>query len=199
MRKVFERYLTVEEERKLLSTVGQYQDILARRDAAWMAFLRQTGVRVQAFSRLTVYDAKHALMSEYLTLPGSIQKQEQAHRVYLNKAARKALRRLLAIRREQGHAEIPQAPLVMSRHQRAMSVRSYQCRMRHWCAKAGLQVQASPHWWRHTLAKRLIAQSTAKDPIGIVQGALGHKSRSSTGVYTLPDREEIAQALEEAS
>lgn len=195
----FERYLTVAEERRLFATVRQYADALARRDAAWMAALRQTGVRVTAFSRLTVFDAQAALRTGYLTLPAAIQKRRQAHRVYLNRKARAAFRDLLRIRREQGHAEHPQAALVMSRNRRSMSVRSFQVRMRLWCARAGLDMQASPHWFRHTLAKRLVAQSTAQDPAGIVQSALGHRARNSTGVYMMPDREAVALALEEAS
>lgn len=198
MRKVFERYLKVTEEKQLLAHVGGLQDVLARRDHAWMRFLRHTGVRVQAFSRLYAWDARQALKTHHLELPATIQKQAQAHRIYCSTEARKALRELLRIRCEMGYPDIPDMPLVLSRNHRRMSVRSYQARMRHWCRAAGLDVEASPHWFRHTLAKRLIMQSTARDPLGVVQAVLGHSSRTSTGIYTLPDRDDIEQALEEA-
>ena len=42
MRQVFERYLTVVEERRLLAHVAQFADLQARRDHAWMRALRQT-------------------------------------------------------------------------------------------------------------------------------------------------------------
>jgi hypothetical protein len=44
----------------------------------------------------------------------------------------------------------------------------------------------------------MMAQSTARDPLGVVQGGLGHSSRASTGIYTLPEREDMERALEEA-
>jgi len=195
----FVRYLTPSEERQLLSTVAQYKDVLARRDSAWMRVLRQTGIRIGALAGLTVHDAKEGLRTGFLYLRPAIQKRGQGHSIHLTKKARAALKELLKARREMGHAEIGEAPLIMSRNHRPMSVRSFQARMRKWCDEAGLNVAATPHWFRHTLAKRLVAQSTAVDPLGIVQSALGHLSRNSTGVYAQPDREAVAEALEEAS
>jgi site-specific recombinase XerD len=87
----------------------------------------------------------------------------------------------------------------MSRINKGMSVRSFQARVQHWCQQAGLTVHATPHWMRHTMAQRILARSTAADPIGIVQSALGHKSRSSTGIYTKPTREAVSHAMELAS
>jgi len=60
-------------------------------------------------------------------------------------------------------------------------------------------VDASPPWWRHTLGKRLMSQSTADDPRGIVQRALLHQDIKTTMVYTRPDRDAYEQAMEEAS
>lgn len=198
-REQFERYLTVAEERRLMATVRGRADLQARRDAAWMQAMRHTGVRVTAFSRLQVQDAREALRTGRLELAAQHQKGRRGHAVPVNRKARAALQALLRVRREQGYAEHPDAPLVMSRNHRALSVRSYQARVRHWCREAGLDVAASPHWFRHTLAKRLLAQSTARDPLGVVQAALGHASRASTGIYTRPDREEVALAMEEAA
>lgn len=198
-RKVFERYLTLQEERQLLRTVAKHGDVLARRDAAWMALLRQTGLRVGALAGLTVLDARTALTGGRLHSRPEISKGERGYEIYLNKKARAALGELLRLRREQGHGDHPDAPLCMSRKRLALSVRSYQARMRLWVGLAGLDVAASPHWWRHTLSKRLMQQSTARDPLAVVQAALGHVSRNSTAIYTRPDREEIAQAMEEAA
>ena len=119
-------------------------------------------------------------------------------RIPLRKAGRKALLDLLRIRREMGCIEEPDAPLVVSRRGDGLSVRSYQDRMRNWCRAAGLPMTASPHWLRHTLAKRVMADSTARDPRGVVMGLLNHASIASTAVYTMPDREELERALDEA-
>ncbi|MDP1007322.1 tyrosine-type recombinase/integrase, partial [Klebsiella pneumoniae] len=88
-------------------------------------------------------------------------KRKQAHTVHVNKAAAKALRDLLKIRREMGHPESDDAPLIVSRNHRGLSVRSFQSRMKKWVQSAGLPVSATPHWFRHTLAMRLMRNSSA--------------------------------------
>ncbi|HFD81026.1 MAG TPA: site-specific integrase [Gammaproteobacteria bacterium] len=198
-RQVFERYLRSHEERRLLACVAKYGDPLARRDHAWMRLMRHTGLRVGSLAALTVEDAQEALRAHRFRVRAEAAKGGRGYQVPLNRKAEAALRDLLRIRRELGHPQTPEAPLVMSRNHRGMSIRSYQARMRMWCARADLGVQASPHWFRHTLAKRIIERSTARDPRAIVQHALGHTSIVSTAVYTWPDRDDIERAMEEAS
>ena len=41
-----------------------------------------------------------------------------------------------------------------------------------------------------------MARSEARDPQGIVQVVLGQRSRESTVIYTLPDREAVEDAME---
>lgn len=197
-RAVFERYLTVAEERQLMKHVAKFGDVLSRRDAAWMELLRQTGIRVGSMAGLTLHDAQQALRAKRLRLDSAHAKGGRGYEVPLNKSAQAALRRLITVRADMGYKPLPFMPLVMSRKGKGMSVRSYQARMAIWVAEAGLPIKASPHWLRHTLAKRLMAQSEARDPQGIVQVVLGQRSRDSTAVYTLPDREAIEDALEAA-
>lgn len=200
MSDVFERYMTPREERQLFATVSRHGGILARRDHAWMRAMRFTGIRVGALSRLTVGDVREGLRTGYLELRPEIQKGKRRHKVYLaRRKARPAFRKLLSIRREMGYPEVDDGPLIMSRNHRGMSVRSFQARMKFWREAAGLSVDVSPHWFRHTLAKRLMSQSTAENPLQVVQGVLGHASVSTTAVYTRPDREALEQALEDAS
>ena len=198
-RQIFTRYLTQSDERQLMSTVKQHADIYARRDAAWMQLLRQTGIRVGTLAGLNVHHAHDAAREGRLTYGDAIAKRGRGGSVYVNKKARAALRDLLRIRRELGYAAIPDEALIMSRKHRRMSVRSFQDRMRTWCTIAGLNVEASPHWFRHTLAKRIQKQSTAADPRGVIGGVLNHANPRSTMIYTLPDREDEALAMEEAS
>ena len=193
----FNRYLSISEERQLLNHVKQFADVLAQRDHAWMRLLRQTGVRVGALSQLTVWDARQALVNGNLLLRADIQKTDVDHSVFINRKARQALLDLLRLRKTMGHAEHPEAPLIMSRNHRAMSVRSFQHRMQKWRESAGLPVDASPHWFRHTLAKRIMKNSTAEDPRGVVKVVLGHAEWSSTAVYTQPDKEDIQGVMEE--
>lgn len=199
MRRVFERYLRPEEERQLFKTIAQYADLQSQRDLVWMRFMRQTGIRVATMAGLNVSDAREAMTTHYLTLRPEITKGEHGGKIFVTKRGRAALRQLLRIRRQQGHAEQMDAPLVMSRKHQRMSIRAYQQRMQHWGKVAGLSVKASPHWWRHTLAKRIMKCSTAQDPRGVAQVMLNHADIKSTAVYTLPDREDVEQALEEVS
>lgn len=194
----FDRYLTPDEERKLFRVVGQYRDALARRDYAWMQLLRQTGIRVNALAGLTVGDARRAQQEGYLELRAVHAKGGRGGKVFLTKRAKEAVRELLRVREKQGFYGEPDHPLIMSRIHRGISVRSLQARLALWCERARIRA-ASPHWFRHTLAKRVMKQSTAKDPRGIVKRVLGHVSITSTAIYTEPDREDVELAMEEAS
>lgn len=198
MRKVFDRYFTEAEERQLFKTVARFADINARRDYAWMRLLRQTGIRVETLAGLNVLDAQTGLADKYLHLRPEITKRDQGGRVFLTTKARQALKELLAIHREMGYPLADESPLIFSRKHQRLSVRSYQSRTRHWCQAAGL-ADGSPHWFRHTLAKRIMKNSTAQDPRGVVQVALTHASINSTSVYTMPDKEDVERAMEEAS
>jgi len=198
-RNTFERYLRDDEERKLFATIKAYRaDLYARRDLYMLQLIRQTGVRIGSAARLTCADARETLRSHRLRLRPEICKRGQGYSTYANKAARAALRGLLACRREMGHDEHPDGCLILSRHGKGISVRSIQARMQKWCQAAEIDVQASPHWLRHTLAKRIVQRSTSRNPVAIVQRQLGQSSPSSAAVYTMPDREEIEAAVEAA-
>lgn len=222
-RQVFERYFSEKEERQLMACVRGagglpgVPGVLARRDAAWMSLLRQTGLRVTPLAKLTVGDARAALGKAVLNVRGETNKRGREHKVELNRVALAALGALLKVRAELTTDHDFDAPLILSREHRGrvrgamtdelgalalahgtgMSVRALQQRMRLWCDRAGL-ADGSPHWMRHTLAKRLMARSTARNPLAIVAGVLGHSSQNSTAVYCQPDKEEITQAMEAA-
>ncbi|MFP4538882.1 MAG: tyrosine-type recombinase/integrase, partial [Dichotomicrobium sp.] len=166
----------------------------------WMQLMRATGIRVGALSRLTVGDARQALAEGRLTIRGAINKRGKTHVVSLRSMGTRALTELLRIRARLGHPNDPAAPLIMSRQGgKGMSVRTYQQRLRQWVLAAGLGVQVTPHWFRHTLAKRMLDNSTSPaKALGIVQRVLGHSDINTTTVYTRPSREDIDRALVEA-
>lgn len=201
-RQTFNRYLTEAEEKQLFDHVYKFRaDEFAWRDYHWMKLLRNTGLRIGNLAALTVGDA-HAVLSDpahRLTLRDADSKCRRGYAVKFNSAACKNLTALL---RQHGGRPEASDPLVMSRngeHAQGLSIRSFQARMRRWVLSAGLSVQASPHWFRHTLAKRVLNETTAANPLQVVQHVLGHTSIVSTSVYTTPDREEIDRALEAAS
>lgn len=195
------RYFPPDEQRRLIDAAGQLNNIIARRDHAWMRALLYSGLRVQEFSRITVGTALQALREKYLFIPREHRKgKKRDHRVYVTDPLRAALQDLLKIRFEitgEGESHLDEA-LVISRQHGAgqpMTVRSYELRLKHWATLAGLSTDASPHWLRHTRAMDIMRKSTAADPRGVAQAALGHASISSTGVYTQVLREEMEAAL----
>ena len=196
----FYRYLTLAEQRHLLATIRQFAAIESRRDAAWITLMLKTGIRVEAMSLYTCGDARLALSTRDFYLRAEIQKGSRAHRLVLVRAARGALIELLRVRKLQGHVEDADAPLVMSRNHRGLSVRSYQVRLRYWAEIADLPCasEISPHWLRHTVAKRVLENSTDPDPMRIVQAVLGHANRGTTAMYTRPDREAVSNQLHAA-
>ncbi len=195
-RPVLDRYLTEDEERRLFRAVNETAGDYARRDAAWMQLLRQTGIRIGAMSQLNVGDAQQALRSHKLVLRDEICKGGRGYSVHCNRKARQALRQLLALRRQWGYAPIPHAPLVVSRNHNRMAVRTYQQRMKLWVKKAGLDVDATPHFFRHTVGHRIIQRSTAANPLQVVQNVLNHSNINNSTIYTRPSREQIEADME---
>lgn len=197
-RQVFNRYLTRSEEKQLFSHVKKFRaELLAERDYHWMLLLRHTGLRIHNLACLSVDDAWAVIRhpANRLQLADADSKGGNGYELRFNSAALTALRCLLRIRRAQGFHD--DGPLVMSRQGAAgLSVRSFQQRMRQWVLSAGLPRAASPHWFRHTLAKRIIETTTHNNPLQVVQCALGHSDIKSTAIYTRPDIEEIDRALE---
>lgn len=194
-----DKYLTEQEEKTLFKTVDSVAGIWAERDSAWMNLLRQTGMRIGALAGLTVADARHAIATGRLILRAEHAKRHQQHDVPVNKKAKVALKALLKIRVDMGFTAEPNGSLVAGRNHKGLSIRSFQSRMHFWVDASQLDVKASPHWFRHTLAMRIMDNSTAANPLVVVRAALGHKNASSTMVYTQPNREMVALAMEEAS
>lgn len=199
---MLKRYFPPEEQQKLIDTAGQFTDVLARRDHAWMRAMLHSGLRVQEFSLITVGAALEALRSKYLFIPREIRKgKKRDHSVFVTQALRTDLEDLLKIRFEitgEGESHLDEALVISRQHGgagRPMTVRSYELRLKHWAKQAGLSDKASPHWLRHTRAMNIMRNSKAEDPRGVAQAALGHVSIASTGVYTGVLREELEAAL----
>lgn len=209
-RQAFHKYLTEKEEKQLLKYLKSQADLYTRRDRWLAVFLRQTGVRISVIcgkratkqaaktQGLTVAEAKQAVATKYLELRPDLVKGGDALRLYVNEKGRQALKELLKVRREMGHAAMADEPLVMSKKKQCIAPRTLQERFKAHALAAGLG-DLTPHWFRHTLAKRVMKNSTAEDPRGVVQVALGHKSQGATVIYTMPDKEDVISALEEVS
>ena len=195
----FEKYLTEAEERQLFKHIKQFSEVTARRDYAWMRVLRYTGIRVSTMAQFTVADALDSIAKGRLIRRNEISKRNKGGHTHLLEVAKKALKDLLKIREEMGYSNRDESqPLVMSRQHGGLKVRSYQTACTQWGKRAGLPVPLTPHVFRHTLGKRIVAKSSSAEPRNIVQSQLGHADLSTTAIYTMPDREQVRRAMEEA-
>lgn len=197
-RAVFERYLTRREEKQLLAHIAKHVGLYAQRDHAWIRLARFTGLRVGSLGGLTVRDARDAIVSRRLRVTADHAKGGRGYDLPVSSGAERALRDLLKIR---GAMRLPpddDAPLICSRLGRGLSERSFQHRLQVWRTSAGIAVEVSPHWLRHTYGKRVMETSEHRDPQGVVQALLGHSNRASTVVYTMPDREDLERDAEAA-
>lgn len=196
-----QRYLTRNEEATLFRLLRQRaglanaMQITAARDLYLFLLLRHTGIRVGAATHITCADAREAVATHYLQRRHD--KGGRDGKTHCNKRARRALQGLLRLRRAFGLAETAEATLLAHRAAAGMTQRAIQRRMAKWCSEAGLAVKATPHWWRHTRAMRVMQDSTATDPRGVVQVLLDHRSIQSTAIYTRPSREEVERVSEE--
>lgn len=205
-------YLTEAEQRQLLKVVRGRSCLLARRDAAWIELLIETGLRIGEFAQLTIADARAALDTGYLFVPAETRKGVQVkrrgqkatvrldHKVGVYAREREALRALLQVHDAMldGQQELfDSAPLIYSRNGNPLSVRSYQDRLQGWCKEAHLAVHASPHTLRHTCAMNILRASTADNPLSLVTMKLGHVSPRTASIYTeMRDRERVQAELD---
>lgn len=206
---MLKRYLTDEEQSRLLAVTRQQAGLLAQRDHAWIRLLIETGMRVNELATLTFGQASAALGTGWLVVTKAQRKGKKSGHEYLVTApVRQCLETLMHLQDELRPAvALPpevMPPLlwgrcgvvrgcVLAEH---MSVRSFQARIKHWGDLAGLPAGVSPHWLRHTRGVNIIRRSRGNNPLKVAQLALGHASIASTGIYTQMSREEYTRELQ---
>lgn len=195
------RYLTEDEQRRLLAAAKACADPLAQRDHHWIAALILTGMRIQEFSRLTAPQVRQALQMGWLVSQREACKgKRRANEYCVTQRLRAHLQALVSLSDQQLAPPGEAAPLVWGRDiaDKAcpLSVRSYQDRMKHWARVAGLDPRISPHWLRHTRGMNIMRRSRGDNPLKVAQQALGHASLASTGIYLQLSREEYERELQ---
>jgi site-specific recombinase XerC len=201
------RYLTEEEQRRLLQVAKGQTAMLAQRDYAWMRLLIETGMRVNELATLKYRQATLALATGWLVVNKEQRKgKRRGHEYLVTEPVRQCLVKLMELQEElrpMGCSADGLPPLLWGRCGMVggkwlcehMSVRSFQARMKHWAYLAGLPDGVSPHWLRHTRGVNIIQRSRGKNPLKVAQLALGHASIASTGIYTQMSRQAYEQEL----
>jgi site-specific recombinase XerD len=191
---VLVRFLTPARWEQLLAAVKASGSAYATRDLAWLRLLESTGMRIGEFSRLTIGRLRDALATGWIYVPAAERKGgKRAHSYAVTGRVREAILLLLD---HAGPDASSDAPAVASRHGgKPLSTRSYQDRLARYAEAAGLV--CSPHWMRHTRAMNILRKGKSRDPIRIIQAALGHASASTARLYTRVAADELAEALEQ--
>lgn len=183
--------LTKTEVRQVLAAVDLTSPF-GQRDYLLVLFLYHTGLRVgECAGLITHLVARDGQPRLYLHLPASVCKGSRGRVVPLNAIAQLCVRKLLAFNSARGFSTAPAAPLFQNRCHGPLSVRSIQHLVAYYREKAGLDVRATPHTFRHSHASQLVAAGV---PTVVVQRLLGHRYLSSTQVYTHTTKEQMLEA-----
>jgi len=152
------------------------------RDQAMFELLYSSGLRLAELVRLDRGDLD--LAEGLVRVQGKGGKERV---VPVGHQARTALRKWLTQRGDDGEA------LFLSRHQRRISPRSVQLRLRRRAALQQLPRHVHPHMLRHSFASHLLESS---GDLRAVQELLGHANLGTTQIYTHLDFQHLAQVYD---
>lgn len=178
------RYLSLEEAKKLLSSIdGRYRT----RDFAIVVIFLNCGLRV---SELVGINIRHIRDNDTLVVRG---KGNKDRTIYLNDACLFAINNYLSVRPKPS-ADDPDA-LFLSMRGNRISRKTVHHMLKGYFLKAGLDAEKfSAHKLRHTAATLMYRHGGVD--IRALQSILGHKSISTTEIYTHVDNKKIREAIE---
>ena len=121
------------------------RDPFGLRDRLMLGLARQTGLRVAELTGLDVNDvALEGCPRETLVVRAAIAKGGRSRIVPLNQTAREAVVGILRFNEARGFSVAPEAPLLVNRYHRRLSVRCVQLLVQALREKAGLDVRRRP-------------------------------------------------------
>jgi len=126
-----------------------------------------------------------------LDVPGTIAKGGRPRQIPLHADLRVSLQNFLAFKQDRGESIDGTAYVFLTKHTRKQMMPRDIQRIVRSLSIASIGRPICPHTLRHTFATRLLSVSN----IRIVQKCLGHKSITSTQIYTHPSNEEISNAI----
>jgi len=163
---------------------------LACRDAAIVALLLNAGLRVSELCALRLANVTLTERKGLVVVRSG--KGNKYREVPLNRDAREALRRWLAVR-PGGASDY----FFIGRRQEHLQPRGVERVIERLAEAARLPTGAvTPHTLRHTFGKNLV---DANIPLDRVAMLLGHDSLDTTAMYTTPSQADLATAVEEVA
>lgn len=178
------RYLSLDEAKKLLSSIdGRYRT----RDFAIIVILLNCGLRV---SELVDINIRHIRDNDTLVVRGKGSKERT---IYLNDACLYAIKNYISVRPKPS-IDDPDA-LFLSMRGTRISRKTVHYMLKKYLKAAGLDAEKySAHKLRHTAATLMYRHGGVD--IRALQSILGHKSISTTEIYTHVNNEKIREAIE---
>jgi tyrosine recombinase XerC len=179
-------FLYIEEVNALLAC-PQGDEVIARRDRAILETLYSTGIRVSELVAMNLSDIdREAGMVKVMGKGG------KERFVPIGSYAIRAIDRYLEKRGElsKGHTDA----LFLNRWGGRISDRGVRFLINKYMRKSGIAKSASPHTLRHSFATHLLDRGA---DLRVVQEMLGHKSLSTTQIYTHLTKERLKKIYDE--
>lgn len=170
------KFLDPDEVERLLEA-PKGNNLLTLRDRAILETLYSTGMRVSEVCQLNVDDLD--TLGEVARVRGKGKKERLAP---IGSFALKAIRSYQEARQaDPNSGSFDRKPLFLNRHGKRLSQRSVRRKLAKYLAEAGLDPGVSPHTLRHSFATHMLNRGA---DLRAVQELLGHRSLSTTQIYT---------------
>lgn len=185
------RFLEYDQVAKLLSTPAG-DDWLSGRDKAMLETIYSTGMRVSELVDLNLGDVD--LIGEAIRVRGKGRKERISP---VGGTAIEAIQSYLQMRTAARFApQSEQGALFVNKHGRRLSARSVRRKLDKYLVQAGIDpTHVSPHTLRHSFATHLLNNGA---DLRSVQELLGHRSLSTTQIYTHLTTSRIKQVYDAA-
>ncbi|MDO5027090.1 MAG: tyrosine recombinase XerC [Tissierellia bacterium] len=176
-------YLTLDESKKLLSTISKEpNEIMKRRDFAIVLIFLTTGIRLSELASMNV----NSIRDMHFSVVGKGNKERT---VYMTEACQYAINEYLAVRPKIQD----QQALFLSTRKNRMSNRAIQHMIDKYLNQAGFDIKKfSTHKLRHTAATLMYKEGV---DIRTLQKILGHTSVATTQIYTHVEDEDMRDAV----
>jgi len=181
--------ITVQDVEQLLAA-PEAATLLGSRDRAMLETLYSTGIRVSELVGIDMHDIDEA--GQALIVRG---KGRRERIVPLGTHSLRAISEWVAMRGRHGHDLVGEEPLFINRHGGRISTRSVRRKVSKYLEQAGLDSTISPHTLRHSFATHLLDNGA---DLRAVQELLGHRSLSTTQIYTHLTTERMRDAYDAA-
>ena len=183
------KYLSLDESKKLLTTIATEDSRNTERDYAIVTIFLNCGIRLSELVNINITDI--SFEEDKMNVIGKGNKERT---IYLNSACIRAIQSYLAVRPNDMKNPDNKKPLFLSERKDRISQRTVQVIVKRELQKAGLDTtKYSVHKLRHTAATLMYQNGV---DIRALQELLGHESIATTEIYTHVDNSQIRNAVE---